>query len=336
MTATARAYPNIALIKYWGKADEELMLPVAGSLSMTLDAFPTTTQVRRNNLGRDTMRIGGREATERELSRASRLLGVVREWAAAPEFAAAGASAEKREWYVDIDTRNEAPTGAGMASSASGFAALATAAAREFGLNLSARDLSRLARRGSGSATRSITPGMAVWHAGSDEESFAEEVPAPQVRMVCVITSNTHKKVTSREAMRITAQTSPYYGAWIAATEEMLAEAIEVAAAGDFARLGQLTEMSALRMHAAIEACEPPIRYLAPVSWEIFDLAARLRESGIPVYATADAGPNVVLLTLPEYADEVAAQARQFGTVVVCGPGPGAQVIAADGAATAV
>ena len=302
MTATARAYPNIALIKYWGKADEELMLPVAGSLSMTLDAFPTTTQVRRNNLGRDTMRIGGREATERELSRASRLLDVVREWAAAPEFAAAGASAEKREWYVDIDTRNEAPTGAGMASSASGFAALA----------------------------------VAVWHAGSDEESFAEEVPAPQMRMVCVITSNTHKKVTSREAMRITAQTSPYYGAWIAATEEMLAEAIEVAAAGDFARLGQLTEMSALRMHAAIEACEPPIRYLAPVSWEIFDFAARLRESGIPVYATADAGPNVVLLTLPEYADEVAAQARQFGTVVVCGPGPGAQVIAADGAATAV
>lgn len=324
MTTTARAYPNIALIKYWGKADEELMLPAAGSLSMTLDIYPTVTSVRRNNNDADTMIFNGRPATDRELARAVRLLDVLREIATERGLPQAGT------WHVDIATRNAAPTGAGMASSASGFAALAVAAAAEFGLELSPAELSRLARRGSGSAARSIVGGVALWHAGTDAQSYAEPVSAPEMRMISVVVSRKHKKITSREAMRITAATSPYYAGWVETTQEMLPAAVQACADGDFTRLGELAEMSALRMHAAIMACEPPIHYLEPVSWEIIALAGELRENGIPVYATADAGPNVVLITTPTYAEEVAQAAQNLGTVSISGPGPAAQVLPAS------
>ncbi|GAA4508651.1 diphosphomevalonate decarboxylase [Brevibacterium yomogidense] len=312
-TATARAFPNIALVKYWGKRDEELILPVAGSLSLTLDAFPTTTTVTLTpDAQADSFSLGGDVATGETALRVTRFLDHVR--------ALAGADVP-----AQVVSTNEAPTGAGLASSAAGFAALATAASDAYGLGLEANALSRLARRGSGSAARSIVPGVAIWHAGHDDStSFAEPVDAPDMRMVIVTVDTAQKAVSSREAMRRTAATSPFYPAWITSTEQSLADMVDACAAGDFTRIGEITESHALRMHAVIQACEPPIRYLAPASVAVFDAVASLREQGIEGYATADAGPNVAVIVRPEHGEALREELSAFGSARLVGPGPGA------------
>lgn len=313
--ASARAHPNIALVKYWGKRDADLVLPVAGSLSLTLDEFPTTTTVRLDPAAAaDSFTLGGVAQQGTQLSRVTEFLDVVRELADSDVRAA-------------VTSISEIPTDAGLASSAAGFAALAAAAAAAYGLDLDQRALSRLARRGSGSATRSVIPGLAVWHAGDDEGSFAEAVDGPELRMVTVTLSRTPKAVSSREAMVRTARTSPFFPAWVTSTEETLQEALEACAQGDVDRLGHLTELHAHRMHAVIESCDPPIRYLSPTSLEVFDEVARMREAGRRCYATADAGANVVVLTTPEDAEHVAAELSVHGETRVVRPGPGVELI---------
>lgn len=319
MTAvTARAHPNIALVKYWGKRDESLMLPATGSLSLTLDAYATTTTVTTTpDAGDDRFELNGEAASGERLRRVTRFLDLVRAQAGSTTRAA-------------VVSRNEGPTAAGLASSASGFAALATAASVAYGLPTTPRELSRLARRGSGSAARSIVPGVSVWHAGSDEQSFAEQVPAPDLRMVIVFVDERQKAVSSREAMRRTALTSPFHAAWITSTEQSLAAMITACADGDFTRIGRITESNALRMHAVIQSADPPIRYLSAQSVAVFDAVAALRDAGTEAYATADAGANVVVLTRPGDADAVAASLATLGTTAVVGPGPGAAIIAAE------
>lgn len=313
--ATARAHPNIALVKYWGKRDEQLMLPAAGSLSLTLDAFATTTTVELSGEERDAFTLNGAAATEGQTERVTAFLELVRQWAGASEHAA-------------VRSTNLAPTGAGLASSASGFAALALAASAAYGLELEPRDLSRLARRGSGSACRSIVPELAIWHAGIDDaSSFAEPIAGPAMAMVIVTIDGSTKAVSSREAMRRTIATSPYYPGWVSSTERTLAEMAAACGAGDFTRIGELTEVSALRMHASIQAAEPPLRYLRAASVAVFDAAEQMRTEGLEAYATADAGPNVVLVCRPEDAAAVAARVEGLGQVRVVGAGPGAALV---------
>lgn len=315
-TATARAFPNIALVKYWGKRDEALNLPVAGSLSLTLDAFATTTTVDiLPGAEADRFELNGHVVEGPALGRVTRFLDLVRERAGLTDHAL-------------VRSVNEAPTGAGLASSASGFAALALAASAAHGLDPEPRVLSALARRGSGSAARSIVPGVAIWHAGDDDAtSFAEPVAAPDMRMVIVTIDERQKAVSSREAMRRTAATSPFYRAWIDCTRQALTDMVAACSAGDFTRIGEITESHALRMHAVISSTEPPIRYLAPGSIAVFDAVVALRERGIPAYGTADAGPNVCVLVQPEDADAVAEALTGLGRVRVVGPGPGAELL---------
>ena len=215
-----------------------------------------------------------------------------------------------------------------MASSASGFAALATAAANAYGLELSTKDLSRLARRGSGSASRSLIDRFAIWHAGtSDETSYAEAIAAPDMAMVSVTVNAQAKKVSSREGMVATRETSPYYQAWIDVTKTTLDEMIAACGAHDFTRIGEITETHAHRMHAVINATHPPIRYLAPVSWQVFEEVSAMRDDGLEAYATADAGPNVVIICRPDDADAVAARVAPYGEINTFAPGPGAHLV---------
>ncbi|WP_152346150.1 diphosphomevalonate decarboxylase [Brevibacterium sp. CFH 10365] len=316
-TTTARAYPNIALVKYWGKADEELILPAAGSLSLTLDHFETTTTVvPAPDASSDVLELDGALADAGQTSRISVFLDHVRELAG-------------RDDRVLVRSRNSVPTGAGLASSASGFAALATAAAAAFDLDLEPSELSRLARRGSGSACRSIPHGIAVWHAGDDESSFAETVPAPDMRMIIVTVDRARKAVSSREAMRLTAATSPFYSGWVSSTEDYLTQMVAACAAGDFTRIGEITESHALRMHGLIQSTVPPIRFLNPTSHAIFDAVAEARENGIEAYSTADAGPNVAVIVRPHEAEALTEKLSGFGDVRVVGPGPGAHLLTA-------
>ncbi|WP_022905444.1 diphosphomevalonate decarboxylase [Curtobacterium sp. B18] len=321
MTATAVAHPNIALVKYWGKADAALALPATGSVSMGLDVFPTTTSVTVGDTADDTLTLNGALTTDGALVRVTQFLDLVRELA--------GSSAR-----ASVVSENTVPTGAGLASSASGFAALATAAAAAYGLDLSPRDLSRLARRGSGSATRSIPGGVAVWHAGDDQGSYAEPIPAPPMAMVVVTIDAGPKPIGSREAMRRTIATSPFYPAWVTSTTETVGDVLTACAAGDFTRIGELTESNALRMHATIEGAFPPIRYLNARSVAVFDAVGELRAAGLEAYATADAGPNVVVLCKPEDRSAVATALASFGDVIESGTGPGAYLVGSEGTGT--
>ncbi|WP_144718775.1 diphosphomevalonate decarboxylase [Agrococcus jejuensis] len=316
--ATAVAHPNIALVKYWGKRDATMNLPATGSLSMTLDVFPTTTTVTVDEtLAADALELDGRALEGTPLDRVARFLDLVRELA--------GASAQAR-----VVTTNAVPTGAGLASSASGFAALAVAASAAYGLDLSPRELSRLARRGSGSASRSIVSGVAVWHAGDDDEtSFAEATAAPDMAMVIATVEEREKPVSSRVAMVRTAETSPFYPAWVSSTAETLERMVDACAAGDLDLVGRIAETNALRMHALIQSCDPPIRYLTSASLTVLDRIEALRADGVLAYATIDAGPNVVVLCDPAAAQRIADDLASVASTVVARPGPGAHLVEA-------
>lgn len=331
---TAVAHPNIALVKYWGKRDERLILPWSDSLSMTLDVFPTTTRVRLDAAaGHDKVVLDGVPATGEAARRVIAFLELVRE--------RAGLS-----WRAVVDSRNTVPTGAGLASSASGFAALAVAAAAAYGLGLDATGLSRLARRGSGSASRSVFGGFAVWHAGppgatgaaADAASYAEPVPAAGMdpALVVAVVDAGAKTVSSREAMRRTVDTSPLYRPWADSSRADLAGMRAALALGDLEAVGEIAERNALGMHATMLAARPAVRYLSPATVTVLDRVLELRRDGVAAYATMDAGPNVKVLCRRADARRVAGavgEAVPAARVLVAGPGPGARLLdEADGA----
>ena len=320
--ATALAYPNIALIKYWGKRDEKLILPMTGSLSLTLNVHATTTTVQLDErLAADTVSFNGQMIEDAAADKVRVFLDLVRQWA--------GQSCK-----AQVITRNDGPTAAGLASSASGFAALAAAAAAAYGLQLSPRDLSRLARRGSGSACRSIFGDFAIWHAGEDDaSSFAEPVVngGLDVAMVMAVVNAGQKSISSRVAMRRTVETSPFNAAWVAQNPHDLQAMQTAIAQGDFTRVGELTEINALRMHANMLGAVPPVRYFSADTMRILDAVAAMRASGLEAYATMDAGPNVkVLCQRANVAAVVAAltQVLPAEQVVPAFAGPGVQLLA--------
>ncbi|WP_244960920.1 diphosphomevalonate decarboxylase [Actinomyces respiraculi] len=299
-TATASANANIALIKYWGKTDARLHLPTTSSLSLTLDETWTTTTVSFDGGDgvQDVVTINGLRAQGTAFERVHRFLSLVRERAGLGEAEAAS-----------VTSTSMVPLAAGLASSAAGFAALAGAASRAAGLDLDARGLSRLARRGSGSASRSVFGGLVRWNRGTDDEtSYAEPVPcALDLAMVVVALDTGPKAVSSTEAMRRTMRTSPLYPAWVEASATELAEALAAAEAGDLERLGAVAEANALGMHATMVAARPPVLYWRPGTVAVLHEVATLRQAGLPVWATMDAGPNVKVLTDTAHAAEAAA-----------------------------
>jgi len=318
--ATAVAHSNIALVKYWGKRDEELHLPVTGSLSLTLDAHPTTTTVAFGRTAGDEVVLNGEPATGRPLERVLRFLDRVR--------AQAGLDAPAR-----VSSENTAPTAAGLASSAAGFAALAAAAAAAAGLRLSPRELSVLARKGSGSAARSVFGGLVLWHAGEDDaSSYAEPVDAHglDLAMVIALVDAAQKEVGSGEAMRRTVATSPFYPAWAGSCAAELESMLSAIGRADFTAIGELAEANALRMHATMLAAVPPVLYWAPGTIALLAAVRRARREGLECYATIDAGPNVKVLCRGADAGAVRDALRAAvpeASFTVAGPGPGVRLL---------
>ncbi|MBI5544946.1 MAG: diphosphomevalonate decarboxylase, partial [Deltaproteobacteria bacterium] len=248
MKSTAVAHPNIALVKYWGKRDEALILPHQSSLSMTLDGLTATTTVEFSDRADDVAQIDGRRLDGEELARIVQLLDLVRE--------RAGFKLRAR-----VASKTDFPKAAGLASSAAGGAALAAAAAWAAGLQLEPRDLSILARRSSGSACRSIQGGFCEWKRGSaadGSDSFAELVAPeshwPELRMVVVICADEAKEVSSRDAMQRCVETSPFFASWVDVAEADLVEARALVLARDLPALGAVAERNAWRMHATAMA----------------------------------------------------------------------------------
>ncbi|TVR03637.1 MAG: diphosphomevalonate decarboxylase [Deltaproteobacteria bacterium] len=293
MRATAIAHPNIALVKYWGKRDSVRNLPAAGSISLTLGPLHTRTEVAFTGAqGPDRVELDGEEAEPGAARRVTAVLDLLRH--GRPDLGAA-----------HVRSRNDFPTAAGLASSSSGFAALVVAADAAASLGLSPSALSILARRGSGSAARSIFGGFVRMESGvrdDGEDAFARPLaPADHWPLsVCIaLTTEGAKKVPSTRGMDHTAQTSPYHHAWIADVDRMLPEAEAIIAARDFDGLARLAEASALRMHASALAADPGVLYWNGATVECMHAVRHLRSQGCPAFFTIDAGPHVKVFCAP-------------------------------------
>ncbi len=317
MRARAEAGANIAFIKYWGVRDQRLNLPLNDSVSMTLDVARTITEVEFSpSLSADVLTINGVSASQAALRRVSRHLDLLRERAGVA-------------WRARVASRNTFPMGAGLASSAAAFAALTAAAAGALGVALDGAEMSRVARRGSGSAARSVYGGYVWWHAGTDDaSSFAEPLAPPEhwdVRDVVAVVAEEEKKVSSAEG-HLLAHTSPFLRARLAQVQRLLPRVREAILRRDLSALGPCIEADALAMHFVMMSSRPPLFYWAPETVALLKAVQVWREAGVAVYFTIDAGPNVHLICEAEDVERVVARVRRLEyvrRVIVAGPGPG-------------
>ena len=308
---TVRAHTNIALIKYWGKKDEDLKLPYTSSLSLTLDQFYTETSVVFDvHLESDQIYLDGMLLVGEEKTRVVDFLNRFRLMYHVSMFA----------W---VRSENHVPRAAGLASSASAFAALAAACAKAAQLDLDLKELSALARLGSGSAARSIYGGFSLWKKGTDHVSShavgLDIVWDDFVMIVCVVNAK-EKKISSTEAMRKTALESPYFAAWVEENEDLSLRMQEALSQRDIVQVGKLAQKSALLMHASILSVG--ISYFEPLTIELMQIVLELQKK-IPVYFTMDAGPNLKIMTTKAYCDRVLKEIDGKVEYVVCKAGPG-------------
>lgn len=305
-SATAISHPNIAFIKYWGNRDNELRLPVNGSISMNLDGLFTRTSVTLDAfLSSDELIINGKTVGGAALSRVNYILDLVRVRAG-------------KNHFMRVESENNFPAGAGIASSAAAFAALAMAASKAAGLDLSEPELSVLARRGSGSASRSIPAGFVEWKMGEAEsDSYAFSIaPVDHWNLVdCVaIVSASHKKTGSTEGHAI-AGTSPLQNARVADAPRRLEICRNAILNKDFEAFANIIEHDSDMMHSVMMTSNPPLMYWQSATVEIFHQVREWRASGLPVGYTVDAGANVHVLCLGEYKAEVEKRLREIPDV---------------------
>lgn len=284
MKATAKAPANIAFIKYWGKLNEELRLPANSSISMNLsEAFTVTSVEFDKKFTKDRLLINGTEADEKEVGRVSKHLDLVRNIA-------------KIKTKALVTSKNSFPKAAGIASSASGFAALTVAGAAAAGLSLSEKELSILARLGSGSACRSIPDGFVEWKMGSkSEDSFAVSLYKPDywdIYDLIVVIGENGKKVSSTEG-HAEAASSLFYESRLAGMENKVVNIKKAMKDRDFTKFGEILEAEAINMHAVMMTSVPPLYYWTPDTLNIMAKVIELRESGLECYFTIDAGPNI-------------------------------------------
>lgn len=296
MRAVAVAHPNVALVKYWGKRASAGNLPATGSLSVVLGGLSTTTTVRFDpGLAVDHVVLDG-HADPATARRVSACLDVLRQVAGVATCAT-------------VESHNDFPTGAGLASSASGFAALVVAGAAALKLDLGPERLADIARQGSGSAPRSLQGGIVLLRNRGDGTT-CEQLARPSdwpLEVVVAVTTTAAKAISSRAGMAFSEQTSPYYDAWVRTHGEDLEVATTAVRNRDFDALAAVAEHNCLKMHAVMLSTRPPLLYWTPGTVACLHRIAELRQSGLPVFFTVDAGPQVKAICLPGSADAVAA-----------------------------
>ncbi|MBI4018298.1 MAG: diphosphomevalonate decarboxylase [Candidatus Aenigmarchaeota archaeon] len=321
MKATAVANANIALVKYWGKRDARLILPQNGSISMTCDGLSTKTTVEfSGEYRKDTVIINDEELQRDEKD----ILGHIEK--------IRGLAAISH--HAKIVSETNFPVAAGLASSASGFAALTMAAAAAAGLELSQKELTVLTRQGSGSASRSICEGFAEWHKGNSSDgsdSYAESIAGrdhwPGFRMIACIVSEAKKKVSSRSGMAQTVATSPYYDGWLKTVEQDIGTIRNGIKSKNFSAVGLTAEQNCLKMHALMLTTKPVIVYWIPATVEIIQHVLAWREEGLECYFTIDGGPQVKVMCLQENEKELQDKLLRLEGVkktIACRPGDGA------------
>ncbi len=290
MHSVAEAHPNIALVKYWGKRDARLNLPFRGSIAVTVAPLRARTAVTvHRSLDADQVLLHGSPADARFAGRVQAFLDLVREQAGRDERAV-------------VETESDIPMAAGLAGSSAGFAALALAATRAYGLDPGEDALSRLARRGSGSACRSIHGGFVEWKPGKEpggSDSLAIPLEPPDhwdIAIVIAVVNDGRKQISSREAMARTVGTSPLYPAWLRRVDIDLPLVRRAIRDRDLRLMGPVIERNCLAMFATMWTADPPILYWQHGTVEVMEAVRRLRARGVGAWFTIDAGPNVKVL----------------------------------------
>ncbi len=326
MKVSAIANSNIALAKYWGKRDKELMLPYNGSLSMTVnDMYTHTTVEFDKKYTHDILIVNGTEikpGTEDYDEYMGAFMKVVRQMTG-------------NKTPVKIVSNNNFPTAAGLASSASGFAAVALAISKALGLPTDPRNVSMLARRGSGSASRSVLGGFVEWKRGERKDgsdSFAEQIAPenywPEFRMIAVITSKKEKKIKSRAGMAQTVANCPFYPKWVETAQADIDTIRKGIKERNFTLVGTTAEHNCLKMHATMITTRPPIIYWNPTTMEVIHSIMEWRDQGLESYFTMDAGPQVKVFCLEKDVNELSRRLKELTgiEVVVTKAGPSAKL----------
>lgn len=334
MPVTAYAHTNIALVKYWGKHTQSANLPAVGSLSLTLKPFGTQTTVTLTHQKEDEFHLNGMLVTAFTLAyqKVRTHLERIRELAGSHQ-------------HCLVISENNVPTAAGLASSASGFAALTLAATKAYGLTLETPELSRLARMGSGSAARSLYGGFAYMPSGQvgDEKCYAHPIKAASgldVAMLIVPCAQGEKPISSTQAMLHTEATSPYYSDWVKTHADDLERGIKAVENGDLSTLGETMEHSTLKMHASLMAAQPGFWYFTPHTIAAIQSVRHLRKEGYTCYFTMDAGPHVKVLCSKADAHQLQTLIAQnmhtthgllpTAPIEIAEPGPAAYILQGD------
>ncbi len=320
MQGSAIAHPNVALVKYWGKKSQAGNLPAMGSLSLTLGQLQTRTTVRFDSaLEHDELTLDGRR-NSRDLSRVRDCLAPLR-------------SQSGNSSAVAVRSENDFPTGAGLASSASGMAALALGAASALGVAGDHELVGRAAMAGSGSAPRSLLGGIVLLSVDDTGGWTCKSLLAPgewQLKIVVAVTDSRRKQTDSRSGMEITRRTSPFYSAWLRSQSADLKEARRAVEHRDFERLGELSEANCLKMHASALGASPPVLYFSGATVECIQRVKALARDGQPVFFSVDAGPQVKVVCLPEAFETTSEALRQVPgvkRVIGGGLGDGARIV---------
>ena len=320
MKATAIGPSNIAFIKYWGKKDEVLRLPENGSLSMNLsNLFTTTTVEFSKSYTEDYIEINSISESN-EGSRAVKHLDRIRSLAKITEKA-------------KVITNNNFPTGTGLSSSASGFAALTVAAAKAAGLELSEKELSILARQGSGSACRSIPDGFVEWLDGNTSDtSFALSIfPPDYFEIVDVVTVvSTDKKFLATSEGQQSARTSPFFEKRLDLIKNKIDRVKKAIEDKNFSEFGELIETEALEFHSILFTSNPPLFYLTPETVRLMKFVQKIRSEGLECYFTINTGQDIHLIVQEKDLNALKDRLKKVAeikNIIVNSPANGTRVV---------
>lgn len=307
---TAIAHPNIALVKYWGKQNHILNYPASPSLSITLDSLITKTKVSASTETR--LLLNGKRNEDLKVAK---FLDLFREKFELPP--------------VSVETDNNFPTGAGLASSASGFAALVTALNENFQLGLSLSSLSEWARRGSASAARSIFGGFVTLQGPNWRADQLAKEPHWDLEICIVVINEGPKKISSTTGMKTSEATSPFYLEWIKSADSDFEIAKKAIIERDFVKLSEVSEQNCLKMHSVMHTSQPAISYWAPGTVLAMELVREIRRTGTPAFFTMDAGPQVKVIYPKKYRTIIQKSLEELKNVrlIWASLGPGAHLI---------
>lgn len=320
--ATAIANSNTALIKYWGKKDEELIIPMNNSISITTDALSTKTTVEfSEEYKEDIFVLNDEIQSGKAFERVVKHLDLIRKKAN-----------DKRK--ANVRSKNNFPTAAGLASSASGFAALTVAACQAFDLKLDKKELSMLSRQGSGSSCRSIYGGYVEWIKGDEnKDSFSIQLAEKDwfdIRDIIVVFENKERKWSTREAMNISKKTSPFFNTRLKIVEKNLEKVRKAIENKDFTTLGAIAEQDCLMMHSVALTSVPSQLFWTKDTLAIIDFVEKLRQENLEAYYTIDTGANMHILTEPKNAEKIKNRLSEMPFVtnsIISKPGDGVKAI---------